>query len=232
VIKTPEDYAAETGRSATMDVGSAMATALARLVGRASIASPGSAGTPLRFKDVLTDWATFDDRNVYPTACVVSEAEIRYDESRLTPGLLEETWARRGEPGLGLYKEAEGTTEFKVFLRAPTKKERSAVVLAVETLFSRPASVGIGMQPPRRRGDSRVDVAARYGVLEPMPEYWGLSVRLSTEGTTKLDGADAASKNRWEAFMRVSAQASKVRLDRVVPAQLRVRTTVDDSPGD
>lgn len=214
MIFTADDYSAETGRSATLDLGDAIAAAVARRVKRAGInLSKSGALTP--FAEVFTDWATWNNRYVFPTACVVSDAEVRYDDSSLTPSLLEETWARHGEPGMGLWKEAEGVVDLKVFLRAPSKRERAKVILAVEELFTRPGSV--------LRGGA-------YRIIEPMEEYWGLGVRLSAQGVTRFDGTDSAANNRWEAVVRVSAQAPKVKLDVVNPMSIKVRTFVDGAP--
>lgn len=200
-------------RKQTLDLQSAMARAIARVVEPAEFPGPGGQGK-IRFRKVFPEWPTSADGNVTPAACVASVDTIRYSDALLTPKLLEETWEPRGGLGLGLYKVSEGTCDFHLELRAPSKPERAALVAGLEQLMFVP-------------GVLNKQVGARYGRLLPMPEYWGLNVRVSVQEKALGDDQEAAKTNRWTAAFLVRAQASHVKVDVVSPFQVKITEQID-----
>jgi hypothetical protein len=204
-------------RKQTLDLQTAMARALARTLGAAVFPGPGNQGE-VRFRQVYEEWPGPNDRHATPAACVRSDQRITYADAMPTPQLLEDTWEPQGRSGLGLYKSAEGECDFQVEVRCASKPERSAVSAGVEELFLPPGVLQNHAAGPR------------YGVLVPMPEYWGLSVRLSVQSRDPADDAEAAIKNRWEARFLVRAQAPKVRLDVVQPFRLKIVELIDGEP--
>lgn len=193
-----------------MDLESAMAKALSDLLRLQEFKGPGGLGT-IRFSEVFSEWPGSNDRYIACAASVVSvETPIQYSDSRMTPSLIEDTWEPRGMRGFGLYSLAEGEKDFSVQVRAPTKAERRALVAGMETLLVAP-----GVLNNRAQG-------ARYGVIQTMPEYWGLPARFSQQSKQVLDNADSAQKNRWEASFLVRAQASLVKLDVVTPFKVKI----------
>lgn len=206
---TPERWSAATGRRQSLDLQTSMAEAISRLVAAASFTGPGGLGK-IKFQKVFSEWPTTLDTHLSPSACVASTELIRYAEAFPTPKLLEDTWYPVGGLGLGLYEVSEGECDFHLEVRAATKKERSAVVAGLESLF-----FGDGVSSDHKQG-------SRYGVLVDMPEYWGLRARLSVQEKLLADDAEAAKTNRWEAVFIVRAQGPHVRLDRVAPFTIKV----------
>lgn len=187
-----------------------MAKALADLLREQVWQGPQGLGT-IKFNEVFSEWPSSNDRYVAPAASVVAaDTPIQYSDSRPTPSLIESTWEPRGMRGFGLYALAEGEKDFNLQVRAPTKAERRALVAGIETLLFAP-----GVLNNRAQG-------ARYGVVQKMPEYWDLPVRLSQQSKQVLDNPDNAQKNRWEASFIIRAQASLVKLDVVTPFKVKI----------
>lgn len=208
--KIPEMTRDRYSRKQTLDVRSAMALALQRLLEACEFPGPKGIGK-VRFAKVFREWPTSNDVAVLPAAGVLSSDDtVKYSHARLTPSLLEDTWEPRGRLGLGLYKLAEAEVTLKVELRARTQLERSALVGGVEALLFAP-----GVLDNRPKG-------ARYGRVTDMPEYWGLPVRFSVEDKTTGDDAAGAKSGRWEATFSIAAQASHVRLDVVAPFRVKI----------
>lgn len=213
-MPTPEQFS----RKQTLDLESAMAKAIADLLRVQNFVGPGGQGT-IRFNEVFAEWPSSNDRYVGPAACVQPMNPIVYEDSRMTPSLLEDTWEPKGARGFGLYALAEGVKDFEVILRAPTKPERRALMAGIETLLVAP-----GVLNNRAQG-------ARYGVVQTMAEYWSLNCRLSQQSKQVEDDADKAQKNRWEATFVVRAQAPLVKLDVVTPFKVKIVETFKE-PGD
>jgi hypothetical protein len=196
-------------RHQTLDLETAMATAVSDNLKDQVFPGAGGLGV-IRFQEVFSEWPTANDRHVSPAACVTPVNRLLYSEARLTPSLLEDTWEPRGMRGFGLYALAEGTKDFEVVIRAATKAERRALVAGIEGLFLAP-----GVLNNRAQG-------ARYGVVQTMPEYWGLLCRLSLQDKQLEDTEESAQKNRWEATFLVRAQAPLVKLDVVTPFKVKI----------
>lgn len=203
-MNTPAFYS----RSQTRDLQTAMAIAVASVLADGDWPAPGGVGR-IRFSQVYEQWPTTNDRYVTPAACVLPSGELSYSESHLTPRLLEDTWEPKGSRGVGLYELSEAEMDFEVQVRAASRAERGALVAGVETSFVEPIVIN-GGRP------------ARYGIVRPMREYWGLPIRLSLQGKRLEDGTESATKNRWEATFTVRAQAAQVVLGPVSPFTIRV----------
>ena len=196
-------------RSATLDLETAIATALTGSL-KQNYLGPGGKGK-VAFAQVFEDWATFEDDFVSPSAVVMPDGELLYGPSQLVPSLIEETWEPQHEQGFGLYVLSEATKDFTVVIRSSNQAERNALKAGVETSFVAPE---VNIAPV---------LGERYGVVIDMPGYWGLPVTLKLLGSRKLDDADSAAKNIWQAEFRIAAQARHVKLGPVVPFRVKIQ---------
>lgn len=212
MILTPEQYS----RSATVDLETAISLAVTRTVTR-DFGGAGGVGK-IRFTQVFEDWPSFEDNFTTPAAAVLPGDELKYGPSHLTPILMEDTWENPGEPGLGLYELSEASREFQLEYRGSTSTERNALKLGVEGCF---VSDEILIAPV---------LGARYGTLVAVPEYWGLKVRLTLTGSSKLDDAELAAKNIWIGRATILAQAAHVKLGIVQPFRVKVTAVESTDP--
>lgn len=207
-VLTPEQYS----RSQTVDLETALSLAVLRAIDQ-EYPGPGGIGK-IRFAALFEDWPSFEDSAIFPTAAVLPTSDLTYGPSHPTPKLLEDTWEKQGEPGLGLYELSEAEREFEIQFRGATTAERNAVLAGLQAAFVAPE---ILMSPP---------FGSRYGILETMPEYWGLTARFTLMSSRKLDDQDTAAKNIAEGLIRVRAQAQHVRLGIVQPFRAIIREIV------
>jgi hypothetical protein len=196
-------------RKQTNDLQSAMAEAIALLLRTSEFPGPRGKGT-IKLAVVYDEWPSSADNALSPSACVRTPDPIRYAPALLTPTLLEETWEPPGELGLGLYKLSEGECDFRLEVRAATRRERSALVAGIEALFVEPMVL------------NNRQVGAQYGRFLPMPSYWGLDVRVALQESLTSDDAESAKTNRWDSDFVVRAQANHVRLDVVAPFHVTI----------
>jgi hypothetical protein len=201
-------------RSASMDVRDAMAMALRRLIEEIRFA--GCQETS--FQEVFDDWPSFLDTEVLPAACILP-GSWKYDASSMTPKLLEDTWEPQGMPGWGLYKTAECMGDLQVMVRTNLPAERPKLMRAFEDSFQAP---GLLMN---------TSVGARYGLLRPMPEYYGMDARFALLAGNVLDSEDSALREKRDALFTISAIAAKVQLGPVWPMALSISKTMSDLTG-
>lgn len=200
-------------RKATTDLETAMAEAVLRAV---DVDHVGPGGRDIiRFRELFSDWPSFEDQVATPSICVVPGADILYGPSHPTPRLLEDTWQK--DVALGLYELKEGQIEFDVEFRGGNTEERNALKASLETCF---ATIG-SARPGGGTFNARV---------VEMPEYWGLGCTMTLVSSMKLDDAETAKKGIAEGRMVVRASAPLVRLDVVQPFRVRIRTVVDPAP--
>ena len=191
-------------RKATRDVRSAAALALARHL---SALTFEPIGQHRRFTEVGDEWPAFLTRYRPPAACVLP-AGWKYGDWSFTPTLLEDTWEPWGQQGFGLYKTAELECEMEISLRTTSPAEREVIVLAIEDAFHDPQ-----MLMSQKRGP-------RNSIILPMPEYYGQTARFSLQSGRTIDDPDSAIRERRDAVMTVSVQASKVKVGPVFPMAL------------
>lgn len=195
-------------RRQTLDLRLAMAEALATHLGALTF---HAGSRDFGFDRVFDSWPSDTDWQALPAACVLPDEKVAYSNERLTPTLLEETWEPAGRPGLGLYQVADAECDLMLTVRASTPGERSAVVAGVEEALFEPRVTG------------NYEQGRRSGIVLPMPAYWSLPARYRVVESRVLDDAESAQKNWNDATFLVRAQAPQVRLDKVVPFQLRIR---------
>ena len=193
-------------RRATMDVRDACAAALKRHI--AGLRFHGSADTD-RFAIVDDDWPTYNDRQVVPAACVEPGA-WKYGAWSTTPTLLEDTWEPQGMPGWGLWKVAELEADFVLACRTNLPAERKVLVKAIEDSFE-----GRGQE-----------IGERYGLILPLPDYYGLKVRFAITGGQIIDTEDKAARSQKDAVFTISVQANKVQVRPVFPMALNITKQV------
>ena len=196
---TKEEYP----RKATRDVRNAAALALSRHI--AGLTWEGTEHR--RFTEVFDEWPAFLNRYQPPAACVLP-ATWTYGSWEYT--LLEETWEPKGLPGFGLYKTNELECEMEVSIRTTSAAEREVIVLALEDAFQDPQ-----MLMSQKRGP-------RNSIILPMPEYYGLTARCSLQRGRTIDDPDSAMRERRDAVLTVSVQASKVKVGPVYPMALHM----------
>lgn len=196
---------------ATLDLKAAMAKALAtRLLGLFFV--PPSGGL-IQFTRVYDQWPSFPDNYVSPVAAVLP-TPTRYDASRMTPALLEDTWEPKHQVGCGLYKLADVEADFEILVRTASVEERTVIMAGVEESFQ---SDGVLMDP----------LGAIYGVNLPMPEYWNLVAGFALKASRVLDDEDRAMREHREAVFTVTGWAPQVKLAPVRPMRPTVRLVID-----
>lgn len=199
-------------RTATLDLRLAMASALADFLASLSFRA-GS--RDFQFARVFDEWPSAMEDSVLPAACVLPDEVLKYSDARLTPTLVEETWEPAGRPGWGLYELADAECDMGVTVRAASPGERSAIVAGVEAAFVEDRVTG------------NFERGARMNRILAMPAYWGLPCRVRVAEMRVLDDGETAQKNWNEATFLVRAQATQVRLDRVVPFRLKIVEDVE-----
>ena len=202
-MMTREQYS----RRATMDVRDACALALSRLLAGIDVVIDGQR---VRFTQVYDQWPTPDDKYVPPVACVLPPDRWKYDDSIMTPHCLEETWEHDDDSGWALYKTAEMVNTFSVGIRTTSSAGRTIIKLALEDAFQSP-----GLLMDQTNGP-------RYGVVLPLPEYWGLHASAWLLDGSNSDSDDAAMRSHREATFSVKMQCSKVQLGPCVPAAMTI----------
>ncbi len=200
-------------RRQTLDLETAMSEAICRHLREATF--PGPPGAPaIQLARVFEDWPSYEDSQLSPSACVLPDAPLVYDEAYPEPFLIEETWEPRGRPGFGIYALSEARRDLEMIFRAATAAERDALKAGVETTF-----FGAGL--------SALPGPNRYGVILTMREYFGMPVRVSIAESRKLDDADKAIRNAWDFSILLRAQAKHVKVAPVQPFSLKIREEVE-----
>lgn len=214
-------------RTKKRDLRGAMAQALRTYLEGISI--PVSDGV-IKFARVFEEWPSYDDKFVAPSACVLP-SEAPYVPARLTPTLLEDTWEPQGFQGFGLYALAEIDASFEINIRATSKPMRSAILARMEELWVFPGydeGDPFGLRPNGGEYQSPLD---RYGILLPMPDYYGLTARFALGSQRVIDDQDPAMRNIREATITVTGQGRLVELLPVVPMTARVREVILETDG-
>lgn len=200
-------------RSQTTDLETALSLAALRAI---DLEYPGPGGIgKIKFASLLEDWPSFEQSAVLPAAVVLPASDLIYSPSHPTSKLLEDTWEPVGERGFGLYELCEAEREFEIQFRGATTAERNAIMAGLQTAFMAPEILN---NPP---------TGSRYGILQPMPEYWGLIARFALVSSRKLDDADTAAKNIAEGIISVRAQAQQVKLGVVQPFRAIIREQIE-----
>jgi len=211
-VLTPDQYS----RKQTVDIETALSIAARTAIDRAY---PGAGGAgELRFSQIFEDWPSFESSFVDPGAVILPDGETLYARSFLTPALLEDTWENPGEDGFGLYQLGEVEREFEIQIRSTNAAARNALKAGVEGAFINP---GVNATGTGSIGN---------GILVLVPEYWNLPVWLTLMGSHKLDDAESAARNIWEARLRVHAQGKHVVLQQVHPFRFKVTESTSDVP--
>lgn len=202
-------------RVATRDVRSAMAAALADKLAQLEFYNPN----PFRFHAVFDEWPRYMDKFLSPSACVLP-GSWRYADALMTPTLCEDTIeplnpdGTMAGAGFALYKLSEVEVDLEVSLRASSTAEREAIILGMEQTFRAPNLL--------------MDEAAgpRYGVVLPLPDYFGVSARFALMGARVIDDEDRAMREQRDAVFTVSAQAPQVTVGPVFPLNMKTRLVV------
>lgn len=196
-------------RKATTNARRAMALALKRHLEGLEFFNPDR----FQFSQVFDSWPSYIQRYVPATACVLP-GRWEYGDAYLTPVLMEETWEPAGEQGFALYKMAEIEVFLEVSMRTDSVDEREAIILGVESSFRDPNML---MSDP---------AGARYGILLPLPEYYGCKARFQLISGSVIDDEDRAMRENRDAIMVVQAEATQVVVGPVAPLQLKFRQKI------
>jgi hypothetical protein len=200
----------EYSRRATLDARDAMALALKRFLEGVRFDGVDTD----RFQQVFDEWPGFLDCEAVPVATVLPAGEYKYDASRLSPDLLEDTWEPDGMPGWGLWKTADVVSELTIAIRTNLVPERSAIKRAIEDAFQSSEQL------------------LRYGLMLPLPEYYGLLGRFALLAGNVIDNEEAAMRDKRDAVFTVSAMVPKVQVLPVWPMALRITKTIETTAGD
>ena len=207
-------------KSACMDVRDACAAALARVIAGIDRIIVGQ---HVKFNHVFDEWPRQEDKYDPPAACVMPPPEWEYADSgqvHLLENTVETTTdVVAGEPpSFGLYKTAEMLDDFGLSIRCGSSAQRSMLKLVVEEAFQ---TRNVTMDPN----------GAKYGLLVDLPEYWGLTARVTLQKGANTDSADAAARNEREASFIVRMQAPKVQLGAVYPMTMTIAETTKTGDG-
>lgn len=203
-------------RKQTLDLSTAIATAVARHMKDALFPGPGGVGS-IQLAEVFADWPSYEQAQLSPAGCILPDSALVYDEAYPTPFLLDETWEPVGAPGFGMYALSEVKRDLDVVVRAATSPERNALVAGIEGLFFRPEI-------------SALPGPSRYGVLLTMPEYFDLPVRVSLAESRKMDNAESAVRNVWESQILLRTQAKHCVVRPVRPFNVNIHEIVGTDP--
>lgn len=198
-------------RTATRSARDAMALALTRHLESLQFQLSGAT---FQLATVFSEWPAYLDRYVPPCACVLPN-EWRYSDWAFTPKLLEDTWEVPGEPGFGLYKLSEIETDFEISLRTNNPAERDAMINGIEESF-----VAANVLMDEAQGP-------RYGIILPLPEYYGLAARFALQSARVIDDEERTMREQRDAVLTISSQAPQVRVGPVFPLNLKIRLTID-----
>lgn len=205
----------EFSRTATQDVRGAMASTLAEYV--SGLTFQLDDGNTLKFAQVFSEWPSYLDRTVDPSACILP-GSWKYGDALLTPTLLQDTWEPQGGDGWGLYQTAEAEVELELSFRATNRVERGQLILGLEEAFQHP-EVLMNQQGAANR------------IVLPLTTYYGLSARYSLLSGRLIDNEDQAIREQRDAILTISAQAPKVKLGPVHPMALTIRKLDVSMPG-
>jgi len=201
-------------RRKSMSARGAMAQALSRFLLEQIFVHPG----PFQFARVFSQWPSFVDKFVSPSACVLP-GEWRYSDALMTPTLCPNTVEPKGtvpgqmaNDGFGLYKLSELEADFEISLRASSVGERDAIVEKLEEIWR---------APPLLMSES---TGPRYGVLLPLPEYFGVDARFSLLSARLIDNEETAMREHRDAVLTVSGQTIQVTVGPVSPLRLTVNS--------
>jgi hypothetical protein len=199
-------------RRKTMSARGAMSLALSRFLEQQTFHNPG----PFRFARVFSQWPSFVDKFVSPSACVLP-GEWRYVDALMTPALCPETVeppstvpGQMAGDGFGLYKLSEVEQDFEISMRASSVGERDAIVETLEEIWHAP---GLLMNDAS---------GARYGILLPLPEYFGVDARFSLLSARTIDNEETAIREHRDAVFTLSGQTIQVTVGPVSPLRLTV----------
>jgi hypothetical protein len=200
-------------RSQTLDARAAMARAVVKKLQRMMFRDPY--GHSVQLAEVFEAWPSAGDRFI-PPAAVVLPGPWLYDAARLTPTLMEDTWEPRGQRGWGLYKLADISLDFEILIRAASDAERSVIVQGFEVAW---VADEVTSDPVE---------GARYGIVLPMPEYWGICAEFALKSARVLDDEDRAMREHREVIFTINGVAPQVKVAPVRPMSPTVRVIVND----
>jgi hypothetical protein len=238
----------------TRDARSAMAEALRDYVKRQTFSLPKTTQA-FQFAAVYENWASFSDTastsgGKLPAAAVLPDRPI-YDNSSMTPRMLEESWSG-GDPslcrdgrklypngdgsgdGFALVTLAELTVPFVLLVRASSNPMRKAIVSKLEDLFLEDGTLlpDVASLNPKIPVSSPETLDAevnpvRYGRLIEVPSYYSRKARFTLQSQQLLDTETAAIENRWLAQFEIEGQIQVCVLRRVRAMKPRVQIVAD-----
>ncbi len=235
---------------ATTDARSAMAEGLAREVSKIRATLPKS-GREFGFRIIYDTWARFEQRAVssdglLPAAAILPDRPV-YEDSSLTPRMIEETWSG-GDPlelkedgsvryplgtgagdGFALYTIAEMVVPFVFVFRAQTSSQRKAFVKRLEEFFVEDGA--LLPEPSTLSKDVPVPDAqfqpVRYGRRIELGNYYKRKARFTLQAQQLLDSESSARENRWMAQFELTGHVQVCVLRRVRAMSPRVQTVVN-----
>jgi hypothetical protein len=201
----------------TRDIRTAMAETLSTYLAQLEFDLPATT-EQRRFAAAYATWAEFEqsaksEGGRLPVVAVLPD-EGKYDDSSLSPRILEETWRSDGTGGYALFAIAEFEVPFVALVRARSKGEREAITSVLEDAFVEP-------------GEAQDAGPLRYGRLLTMPAYYGRTARYTLLTQRLLDSGDFAIRHRWMSQFELLAQAQHVVVRKAAAMSSRVQVVVD-----
>ncbi len=196
---------------AETDVRTAMARAIKELLEQVDFRM---AGKSVRFKKVYAQWAEPEDDAEYPSACVYSEEDGKFDleDSRILPGGLSSSNAIEGVAGMYWFSPCEFVQQLTVEIFTTSSRERAMLnAMLTEVFFPVTWKIGFRMR---------------------VPFYHGVHIDFLPSVAGYVDNEEDARRRFRKLRWTIEARAPMMRILRNVPtAQTGGRIIIDWSGG-
>jgi hypothetical protein len=174
----------------------------------------GTTGAPKPFSllRVLPEWPDATSEIEYPSASIIDNAGIPYEEHALTPTILEGTFGSFA-PNTVLWKTAEAVAVFQVDYWTTDRPTREAIAARLPSLFT--------------PGEGRIGV-----VLAGEPRYFRRPVRATLLENERMDTENAVYERERRLRTLVRCEVDVVQLRQAVKMQPKMRLLDEEPPED
>ena len=150
-------------------------------------------------KSVFEGWPRPQEEPEVPSAMVVLEGDVTYDETVRRPGYVEETWGRWGA-GTVLRRVGSATAKMEIVVWCADKEQRDAIDAAVERQLL---------------ADPVEDIYGRRIVL---PEYYDQGARIGLLLSSENVTPETVLAGEWPLRVVVQAEIDRVILVKAPPS--------------
>ena len=195
----------------TLDPRNAMSEVLAAYL-RCAVFKRGGGivnDKPFALERVLPEWPDPSRAMEYPSASIIDNARIPYEEHSLTPTALEETW-NVFEPCTALWKTSEAVSTFQVDFWTTDAPTREAIAARLPSLFN--------------PGEARAGV-----VLSGDPRYFRRPVRATLLDHQRMDTEKTVFEHERRLMTAIRCEVDVVQLRKAVDLEPQVLLQVTEN---